>query len=378
MSLRFPRLLLPELRPRTRWVAAVGLKAALLLAVLLLATTAPALAGPPPAAASRSAAPVEPPDSAAAALPASDWRVRAEPGLRFEYAPQDEALAARLWPVMETDRQAVMERLRMFPDAELRVVLAPTVRRFDALLGGAPPEGTLGVYLLGQRTIVLRSPRTAPGGNWDLRGVLRHELAHGIIDMAIAQPIPLWLNEGLAILVSDELDYLDEAQLTTLAVLGRLIPLPQLFASFPHGHGARTLAYAQAASFVRFLLREDGMGGLQRLLRHLAAGASPQEAFLQTYGQPLGTLEHRWQQQLSQRFSTLTLITTSSLLGGLGIPLLLLAVARRWWQRRKAYRQWELEERLQALVRGVPPPPPPDTPPASGPPGSPRLRDGWN
>jgi hypothetical protein len=224
------------------------------------------------------------------------------------------------------------------------------------------------VYLLGQGVIVLRSPRTAPGGTWDLRGVLRHELAHGIIDLAIAQPVPLWMHEGLAILVSDELDYLDETELTALAVLGQLIPLPGLFGQFPVTHGARTVAYAQAASFVRFLLREGGMAGLQRLLETLAQGTPPEQAFAATYGQPLEALERRWQQELAGRFSYLTLITTTTLLGGLGLPLLLLAVARRWVQRRRAYRQWELEERLRASVRGEP---------GNGG-ASPPLRDGWN
>lgn len=287
--------------------------------------------------------------------PGPVWLERQEPGLRFQYAPEDQTLADQLWPVMRSDRERVMDRLRMFPPETLRVVLAPTLARFNALLGGTQPEGTLGAYLLGRGIIVLRSPRTAPGGGWDLRDVLRHELAHGIIDLAIHEPIPLWLNEGLAILVSGELDYLDEAQLTGLAVLGRLIPLPDLIARFPRSSGARTLAYAQAASFVRFLLRQDGMEGLQRLLHAMAGGASPRVAFLHTYGQPLSELEQRWQHGLSQRFSTFTLITTSSLLGGLAIPLLLLAVLQRWWQRRQAYRKWEQEERLLAAVRGDPP-----------------------
>ncbi|HEX9843680.1 MAG TPA: peptidase MA family metallohydrolase [bacterium] len=324
---------------------------ALLPALLAVLLAAQVLAGP-----------------TARGAPATEALVRAAPGLRLEFAAEDRALAEQLWPAMERDRATVMERLRMFPQQELRVVLAPTLERFHALLGGAPPSGTLGVYLLGQGVIVLRSPRTAPGGTWDLRGVLRHELAHGIIDLAIAQPVPLWMHEGLAILVSDELDYLDETELTALAVLGQLIPLPGLFGQFPVTHGARTVAYAQAASFVRFLLREGGMAVLQRLLETLAQGTPPEQAFAATYGQPLEALERRWQQELAGRFSYLTLITTTTLLGGLGLPLLLLAVARRWVQRRRAYRQWELEERLRASVRGEP---------GNGG-ASPPLRDGWN
>ncbi len=365
----------PPLRARLRRAALARLALALLLALLALQAGGAWAQAPVGADAPAEVAPHP-------ALPAPDWQVRRAPGLRFEYAPQDAALAARLWPRMEADRTTVMERLRMFPPAELRVVLAPTVAAWRALLGGEMPAGTLGVYLLGQKIIVLRSPRTAPGGDWDLRSVLRHEMAHGVIDMAIAQPVPLWLHEGLAILVSDELDYLDEAELSTLAVLGRLIPLPDLFDHFPPGHGARTLAYAQAASFVRFLLREGDMATVQNLLGALAQGVPVAEAFQRTYGQPLAALEQRWQQELAGRFSIWTLISTTTLLGGLGIPLLLLGAARRRLQRRRAYRQWELEERLQAAVRGEPPPAARQpTPDAADPPGNGSgrpLKDGWN
>jgi hypothetical protein len=297
------------------------------------------------------------------------WEARSAPGLRLEYAAEDRAVAERLWPALEADRLAVMEALRLFPPEPVRVVLAPTLDAFHAQLGGSVPAGTLGVYLLGRGTIVLRSPRTEPSANWDLRGVLRHELAHAIIDLAISQPVPIWLHEGLAILVSNELSYLDEAQLTTVAVLGRLIPLPVLFESFPGTHGARTLAYTQAASFVRFLLREGGMGAVQRLLEAMARGVALDDAFLRVYSEPLAGLEARWQGELAERFSLLTLVTTSSVLGGLGLPLVLAAALRRYLQRRRAYRAWEQEERLRAAVRGAP-----DTP--AGSPGAPSAPPG--
>ncbi len=288
----------------------------------------------------------------AAAVHDAQWEALQAPGLRFEYTAVDRVLAERLWPLMQADHEVVRERLRLFPEPPLRIVLAPTLEAFHALLGGAPAAGTLGVYLLGRATIVLRSPRTDLGGNWDLRPVLRHELAHGVIDLGIAQPVPLWLHEGLAILVAEELGFLDEAQLTTAAMLERLIPLPVLMARFPAGHGARSLAYQQAASFVRYLLRERGMAGLQALLTALEAGVGVRDAFLATYGAPLPTLEQRWQAALAGRFSYLGLISTTTLLGGLGLPLVLLAVLRRWWQRRAKFREWEHEEHAQRERHG--------------------------
>ena len=275
---------------------------------------------------------------------AVEWLRRTETGLQLEFAPGDRVLAARLWPGLVEDRTAVMERLRLFPQEPLRVILAPTREAYRREIPSGTPEDSLGVYLLGRGVIVLRAPRTVPGGGWDPRSVARHELVHAVLDMGMPVPVPLWLHEGLAILIAEELGFLDEAHLTMVAVMERLIPLASLFHTFPRGHRARGLAYSQAASFVRFLLRRDGMGGLRRLLGALASPADLSTAFRITYGDDLFTLESEWKDKLGGNFSSFTLVTTSSLLGGVGIPLVLLAGARRWWLRRRKFRQWEREE----------------------------------
>ncbi len=284
---------------------------------------------------------------------AVEWQQRKGPGLQLEFAPGDRVLAARLWPGLVEDRVAVMERLRLFPQEPLRVILAPTREAYALEIPQGTPEDSLGVYLLGRGVIVLRAPRTDPAGGWDPRGVARHELVHAVLDMGMPVPVPLWLHEGLAILIAEELGFLDEAHLTMAAVLERLIPLASLFHRFPREHRARGLAYAQAASFVRFLLRRDGMGGLRRLLGALSSPADLSTAFRITYGADLFALEAEWRDNLGENFSSFTLITTSSLLGGVGVPLVLLAGARRWWVRRRKFRQWEREEAAARELAGT-------------------------
>ena len=263
-------------------------------------------------------------------------------GLTFVFQEQDRVLAERLWPLMIGDRREIMARLQLQPPGALRVVLAPTQEAFRQAVGGALPDA-LGIYNPGTRTVVLRSPRSNPGGQWDLRGVARHELAHGILDLAIEGPIPRWLNEGLAILMADELSFLDDSQLTLLAFRERLIPLTLLMATFPDTEHAMDQAYAEAASFARFLLRRDGMEGLRRLLAHMAAGEEMNRAFALTYGEPLAALEQAWQEQLSGRFSWFALVTPISVLGAVGAPLAVAGWLRRRIQARRRLREWEAE-----------------------------------
>jgi hypothetical protein len=263
-------------------------------------------------------------------------------GLTFVFDEQDRALAERLWPLMIADRRDIMERLGLHPEGALRVVLAPTREAFEQALGGFTPEA-LGVYFPASRTVVLRSPRTLPGGQWDLRGVTRHELAHGILDLAIGQPIPRWLNEGLAILFADELSFLDDSRLTLLAWRDQLIPLALLMGSFPSAEHALDTAYTQAASFARYLLRRDGLEGIRRLLAHMAQGEEPAGAFAMAYGEPLSALERAWQQRLSERFSWFALVTPLSVLGAVGAPLVIVGYLRRRIEARRRLRDWEDE-----------------------------------
>jgi len=262
-------------------------------------------------------------------------------GLTLLYNSRDAALAERLWPVMAQDRLDVMNRLGLHPEGALRVLLASSREEFAEALGGAMPDA-LGLYFPATRTVVLRSPRTIAGENWDPRGVMRHELAHGVLDLALDQPIPRWLNEGLAILISDEAGFLDESNLAYLAFREKLIPLRLLMDSFPSGHGL-DLAYLQAASFARFLVRRAGTEGIRQMLSYLESGQGLDRSFALTYGEPLERLEAMWRDDLSGRFSWWAMVTPLSVLGGLGGPLVVAGFLRRKLQARRRLREWEAE-----------------------------------
>ena len=245
-------------------------------------------------------------------------------GLTFEYDQRDRALGERLWPLLSADRRQIMERLELFPPGTLKVLLAADAAEFAERLPGVPP-GTLGVYVGSLRTIVLRAPRSMPGADWDIRGVARHELVHGILDLAIEEPLPRWLNEGLAVLVAEELSLLDDTRFNAALISNRLIPFAALVETFPGEDFGRTLAYQQAASFTRFLLARGGIYGIQSLVRAMAAGYTASQALEIVYGYGLGELERQWKQGLLARLSWLSILASSSLLGVVGAPLLVLA-----------------------------------------------------
>jgi hypothetical protein len=281
-------------------------------------------------------------------------RKRFGDGLTLLYAEPDSLLAERLWPRLVQDRLDIMDTLGVSPPGVLRIVLAPSDAVFAQF---APGQGrdTLGVYLLGHRVIALRSPR-ASAAQWDLRGVARHELVHGVLDLAVEGPIPRWLNEGLALLVAGDIDFLDDARLNLAAVTGQLIPLSRLVYGFPDHHGGRSLAYAQAASFSRFLLGRGGMPAVQALVVELSGGAPAHLALARVYGESLEALEAEWKQARYAAFSWASLIGGTSLLGLLGVPLLVAGRLRRAVVNRRKLRELDAEEHMVPQTHAFPPP----------------------
>lgn len=283
-----------------------------------------------------------------------DLRKRFGDGLTLLYAEQDSRLAERLWPRLVQDRLDIMDTLGVAPPGVLRVILAPSDAVFAQVVPGQGQD-TVGVYLPGHRVIVLRSPR-ASAAQWDLRGVARHELVHGMLDLAVEGPIPRWLNEGLALLVAGDIDFLDDARLNLAAVTGQLIPLGRLVYGFPDGHGGRSLAYAQAASFSRFLLGRGGMTRVQALVRELGRGAPAHLALERVYGEPLAALEAQWKQARYAAFSWAGLVGGTSLLGLLGVPLLVAGRLRRAVVNRRRLRELDAQEPPVPRTHAFPPP----------------------
>ncbi|MDH5751096.1 MAG: peptidase MA family metallohydrolase [Deltaproteobacteria bacterium] len=290
-------------------------------------------------------------DQAEQPQPQGKWLVLDSDGLEFLFQARDTELATRLWPLMQDDRHSIMSELRLFPAGVLRVKLLPTSQDFQAEIPPGAPGDALGLYSPASRTLFLRAPRSLSGSYWDLRGVMRHELVHGVLDLALEVPVPLWLHEGLAILVAHELSYLDDAGLNARAVFGGLIPLSRLIAGFPADPAGRGQAYSQAASFVRFLLARNGMTGLHDLLREMDSGKDVFRAFSTVYGENLPTLENEWRDGLTVRFSWWTLLSASSLFVLIGTPLILAGALRRHLEKKKRLTQMVLQEEIEQALQ---------------------------
>jgi hypothetical protein len=127
--------------------------------------------------------------------------------------------------------------------------------------------------------------------------VVPHELTHLVFDTAVRNPYrfpPRWLNEGLAVYLSQGFTS-DDRQLVRQAADGdSLLPLVALGGQFPTDPQRTYLAYAEAVSAIDYLVRTDGQDTLISLVKAYADGLTDDEAFTRATGDDLAAFEAGW------------------------------------------------------------------------------------
>jgi hypothetical protein len=129
-----------------------------------------------------------------------------------------------------------------------------------------------------------------------------HELTHLVIHQATDNPfgdIPRWLDEGLAVYMSDELDatWRGYRQLVSRSAdQGELMTLQTLSSSFPADSDRAGLAYAQSGLVVEFIIEEYGQEAMAELLDIFSQGALYDEALQEALGVDTWGLDRAWRE----------------------------------------------------------------------------------
>ncbi len=189
---------------------------------------------------------------------------------------------------------------------KVRVDVARTPGEMETLAPrGAPyPEYASGVAYPELGLVLLTLTPRFPNENLDLVQVFRHELAHvALTDAVGAHPIPRWFNEGFAVMASGETSFERMWTLSTATISDRLLPLAQVERSFPSDENKASIAYAEAADVLRFLIRREDRHRFRALVGELGEGGTLDHAARQAYGVDLVTLEHEWREAVAKRYT---------------------------------------------------------------------------
>ncbi|MGC6486224.1 MAG: peptidase MA family metallohydrolase [Planctomycetota bacterium] len=179
-----------------------------------------------------------------------------------------------------------------------------------------------------------------------LRGVVRHELVHELLDQYCGKNgryLPRWFHEGLAQLLAGD-TYLgaSEDDLVWRVTGGSLRSVDRLAARFPATTVQLRTAYAQSYSYVAWLAREHGLPALLRVARYTDARTSFSRALVAQTGRSTLALEDAWRAYLVHGSgATLRSLFSNwfSVLLILALPLLVLALMRRLQSEERAARR---------------------------------------
>ena len=131
-----------------------------------------------------------------------------------------------------------------------------------------------------------------------------HELTHIVIHRATDNPygdLPHWLDEGLAVYMSGEID-VDwrgyRELVATRAGQDRLMTLQTLSSSFPADSNLALQAYAQSGLVVEFIIKEYGSETMAHLLEIFSEGTTYDDALLEVLGVDTWGLDNAWRQSI--------------------------------------------------------------------------------
>jgi len=252
----------------------------------------------------------------------------------------------------------------------------PARGRVQRVIGGLPPDGLIielvpsrvdlsarvheetgydlpawvgGVALPDKNRVIIRLDLSA--SEWQrCQGILTHELSHIVLHHVLsvpgATPAPRWLDEGIAQYAEGRPFSSDTPELAMRAFFRNLIPLDELEGSFPQGEGASSLAYAEAFSFVSFMVRvAPDSQPLKDLARRMAQGLTLDDAIRAVFLSDPANLEAQWKASLRNDKSWLPRVGSQALVALFLIVAVVLGASRIVRRREHIEREWaETEE----------------------------------
>ncbi len=224
------------------------------------------------------------------------WRTLTGSLIRIHWYDGDGAFGARALAIEESGVRTAEQLLGVTETAPIDFFVYAAQAPFYDALGPGTRENVGGEAVTGIRTLFALITPAEVNASW-VSTVLPHELTHLVFDTAVSNPYhfpPRWLNEGLAVYLSQGYDATDRALVASAASGRTLIPLAGLAGQFPTTLDQFSLAYAESVSAVDYLVRTHGRTTLVALIRSYATGVTDDEAFTAAIGVDATAFDRAW------------------------------------------------------------------------------------
>lgn len=229
------------------------------------------------------------------------WNIQESPPFIIKWQNGDVQAGQTILNVAQSGLKAAQAILPVQPPNQIRIYIYEEAAELqNALnLSQMSNQWVAGSTNPVQNVILISAPAGA-NQQLELERQIPHELVHILLAQLLGDRttrIPAWLNEGLA--SQAELypnpDY--ERALQQAVDSNSLLGMESLCYSFPPDASSAFLAYAQSASFTRFITQKYGEPSIRRLIQVYQDGMDCQQGSLAALGVSLHQVELDWRNQ---------------------------------------------------------------------------------
>lgn len=228
-----------------------------------------------------------------------EWRTISGPIVRLHWYEGDEAFAQRALDIGEEAIATAGELLGVTENEPIDFFIYATEPDLRAALN-PNRENIAGQAHSNIRTLFGLIGSNDVDSEW-VDTLVRHELTHLVFDAATDNPYhspPRWLNEGVAVYLSEGNTPSWQASVAAAVADDSLIPLDGLAGLFPTAGDRLELAYGESVSAVDFFIRSYDEPTLWQLVRSYADGVSDDDAFRAATGAGVAEFNAAWMASL--------------------------------------------------------------------------------
>ncbi len=225
-----------------------------------------------------------------------NWRNITQKSVTIFWYKGDDSFAGEL---MAATQQA-LTRLAENTGAELESPVSLYIYASANDLRGSmifPQEWTGGVSFTPYGIIAIGITPTLADLEWGKRAIA-HELTHLVIHQVTFNPyneLPVWLDEGLAMVAEGELESDFTDALSKAEADNKFISVRSLASPFSAYAEQSVLAYAESDRIVAYLINDYGREKMFELLSTFRQGSGYDEALNKVYGFDMDGLNAKWQ-----------------------------------------------------------------------------------
>jgi hypothetical protein len=224
------------------------------------------------------------------------WRTLTGTLVRIHWYEGSDAFARRALAVGEKGVKQAADLLGVRETDPIDFFVYAAQAPFYDALGPGTRENVGGEAHADIRTLFALIEPSAVGDPW-VDVVIPHELTHLVFNTAVLNPYhfpPRWLNEGLAVYLSEGYTASWRAAVEGAVRQRSLLSLAALDGQFPTTADGFLLAYGESVLAVDFFVRTYGKDRLVSLIRSYADGRTDDEAFSAAIGVDVPGFEAAW------------------------------------------------------------------------------------